>query len=165
MNLGFDLGSMILVYCSIIGGWIAWMILKPKPNAVILERIGENYYLSKGFHNNYYLQYRRATYPIPSTYDYWILLGKGFRFRPKWFRFFYIHGGMLARIEESQNRVEAQPAIDPQTLTQFVRSQTVSQILRGLTTSRTQIILNLVLGLAVGLMLGVLLTNWLGGGG
>ncbi|MEM0488661.1 MAG: hypothetical protein QW707_05600 [Candidatus Bathyarchaeia archaeon] len=165
MNLGFDLGSMILVYCSIIGGWVAWMILKPKPNAVILERIGENYYLSKGFHNNYYLQYRRATYPIPSTYDYWILLGRGFRLRPRWFRFFYVHNGMLARIEESGEKVEAQPAIDPQTLTQFVRSQTVSQILRGLTTSRTQIILNLVLGLAVGLMLGVLLTGWLGGGG
>jgi len=163
--IGLDIATLSLITASVLGGWLAWKILQPKPNAVILERIGDEYYLSKGFCNEYYLQYRRATYPIPSTYRYMVLLGKGFSPRPKWLRFFYIHHGQLAQIKEGEKEIEAEPAIDHQTLTQFIRSQTITQILRGLTVSRTTILLNLILGLVVGLMLGVILSQFVFTGG
>ena len=159
-----DITTMSLMVSAIVGGWLAWKILQPKPNAVILERVGDQYYLSKGFFNEYYLQYRRATYPIPSTYNYLVYLGRGFGMRLRPFRFFYIHHGQLAQIKEAEKQIEAEPAIDPHTLTQFIRSQTITQILRGLTVSRTTILLSLIMGLVVGLMLGVILTNFLGGG-
>lgn len=158
------LDTIILIYCGIAGSLVAYYILKPKPNAIVLEKIGENYHLSKSFCNESYLQHNKATYPIPSTYEYWVLLGKGFRLKPRWYRFFYIQNSMLAKIEENSEKIEAKPALDPQTITQFVRSQTIAQILRGMTVSKTQILLNLILGLAAGLMLGIFLTKMFFGG-
>ena len=165
--IGLDIATMSLIVSAIAGGWLAWRILQPKPDSIVLERVGEQYYLSKAYSNQYYLQYRKATYPIPSTYNYLVYLGKGFAKRPKPYRFFYIHHGQLVRVREGEKAVEAEPAIDPQTLTQFIRSQTITQILRGLTVSRTTMLLNLILGLAVGVMLGVILGNFIfhGGGG
>ena len=159
--IGLDLNTMILLYASIGGGWLAWQILKPKPNAIILERIGDNFYLSKGFHNNHYLQHRRATYPIPSTYDYWVLLGRGFvRFKPKWMRFFYIDNSILARIEEAK----AEPAVNQEIVSQFVRSQTLTQLLRSFTIPKTTLLLNLLAGAVMGLILGVFLAGYFVGG-
>ena len=156
--LGLDMNSMILLYASIGGGWLAWQILKPKPNAIILERIGDNFYLSKGFHNNYYLQHRRATYPIPSTYDYWVLLGRGFvRFKPKWMRFFYIENSVLSRIEEAK----AEPAVNQEIVNRFVRSQTLAQLLRSLTIPKTMLLLNLLAGAVMGIILGIFLAGWM----
>ena len=159
--IGLDMNSMILLYAAIGGGWLAWHILKPKPNAIILERIGDNFYLSKGFHNGYYLQHRRATYPIPSTYDYWVLLGRGFvRFKPKWMRFFYIENSVLSRIEEAK----AEPAINQEVVSQFVRSQTLTQLLRSFTIPKTTLLLNLLAGAVMGLILGVFLAGYFVGG-
>jgi len=156
-----DLNSMILLYAAIGGGFLAWQILKPKPNAIILEKLGENFYLSKGFHNDHYLQHRRATYPIPSTYDYWVLLGRGFvRFKPKWMRFFYIDNSTLARIEEAK----AEPAINQEVVSQFVRSQTLTQLLRSFTVPKTTLLLNLLAGAVMGLILGVFLAGYFVGG-
>ena len=155
-----DMNSMILLYASIGAGYLAWQILKPKPNAIILERIGDNFYLSKGFHNGYYLQHRRATYPIPSTYDYWVLLGRGFvKFRPKWMRFFYIENSVLSRIEEAK----AEPAVNQEIVSRFIRSQTLTQLLRSFTIPKTTILLNLLAGVVMGLILGVFMAGWLGG--
>jgi len=159
--IGLDMNSMILLYASIGAGYLAWQILKPKPNAIILERIGDNFYLSKGFHNNHYLQHRRATYPIPSTYDYWVLLGRGFvRFKPKWMRFFYIENSVLSRIEEAK----AEPAINHEVVSQFVRSQTLTQLLRSFTIPKTTLLLNLLAGAVMGLILGVFLAGYFVGG-
>ena len=156
--IGLDTNSMILLYASIGGGWLAWQILKPKPNAIILERIGDNFYLSKGFHNSHYLQHRRATYPIPSTYDYWVLLGRGFvRFKPKWMRFFYIENSVLSRIEEAK----AEPAVNQEIVNRFVRSQTLAQLLRSLTIPKTTLLLNLLAGAVLGLILGIFLAGWM----
>ena len=156
--LGLDMNSMILLYASIGGGWLAWQILKPKPNAIILERIGDNFYLSKGFHNEHYLQHRRATYPIPSTYDYWVLLGRGFvRFKPKWMRFFYIENSVLSRIEEAK----AEPAVNQEIVNRFVRSQTLAQLLRSLTIPKTMLLLNLLAGAVMGIILGIFLAGWM----
>jgi len=156
--LSLDMNSMILLYASIGGGWLAWQILKPKPNAIILERIGDNFYLSKGFHNSHYLQHRRATYPIPSTYDYWVLLGRGFvRFKPKWMRFFYIENSVLSRIEEAK----AEPAVNQEVVNRFVRSQTLAQLLRSLTIPKTTLLLNLLAGAVMGIILGIFLAGWM----
>jgi len=158
--IGLDMNSIILLYAAIGGGWLAWQILKPKPNAIILERIGDNFYLSKGFHNGYYLQHRRATYPIPSTYDYWVLLGRGFvRFKPKWMRFFYIENSVLSRIEEAK----AEPVLNQEVVSRFIRSQTLTQLLRSFTIPKTTILLNLLAGVVMGLILGVFMAGWLGG--
>jgi len=157
-----DLNSMILLYAAIGGGFLAWQILKPKPNAIILEKLGENFYLSKGFHNDHYLQHRRATYPIPSTYDYWVLLGRGFvRFKPKWMRFFYIHNSILSRIQENEGLVEAEPAVNQQLFSRFQRSQTLEKLLRGLTIPKTTLLFNFLAGAGVGVMLGIMLARWL----
>ena len=158
--LGLDMNSMILLYAAIGGGWLAWQILKPKPNAIVLERIGDNFYLSKAFHNEHYLQHRKATYPIPSTYDYWVLLGRGFvKFRPKWMRFFYIENSVLSRIEEAK----AEPAVNQEIVSRFIRSQTLTQLLRSFTIPKTTILLNLLAGVVMGLILGVFMAGWLGG--
>jgi len=158
--IGLDMNSMILLYAAIGGGWLAWQILKPKPNAIVLERIGDNFYLSKAFHNEHYLQHRRATYPIPSTYDYWVLLGRGFvRFKPKWFRFFYIENSVLSRIEEAK----AEPVLNQEVVSRFIRSQTLTQLLRSFTIPKTTILLNLLAGVVMGLILGVFMAGWLGG--
>ncbi|MCD6235890.1 MAG: hypothetical protein J7J94_02700, partial [Thaumarchaeota archaeon] len=162
-----DLNSMILLYAAIGGGYLAWMILKPKPNAVVLEKIGENFYLSKAFHNENYLQHRRATYPIPSTYNYWVLLGRGFiRFRLRWVRFFYIHDSVLSKIEEerkgeNEEVIEAKPAINQQLMSRFISSQTLEKLLRGLTIPKTTLLFNFLAGTGVGVMLGVMLARWL----
>ena len=156
--IGLDMNSMILLYAAIGGGWLAWQILKPKPNAIVLERIGDNFYLSKAFHNEHYLQHRRATYPIPSTYDYWVLLGRGFvRFKPKWFRFFYIENSVLSRIEEAK----AEPAVNQEIVNRFIRSQTLAQLLRSLTIPKTTLLLNLLAGAVMGIILGIFLAGWM----
>jgi len=156
--LGLDMNSMILLYAAIGGGWLAWQILKPKPNAIVLERIGDNFYLSKAFHNEHYLQHRKATYPIPSTYDYWVLLGRGFvKFRPKWMRFFYIENSVLSRIEEAK----AEPAVNQEIVNRFVRSQTLAQLLRSLTIPKTTLLLNMLAGAVMGLILGIFLARWM----
>ena len=156
--LGLDMNSMILLYAAIGGGWLAWQIMKPKPNAIVLERIGDNFYLSKAFHDEHYLQHRKATYPIPSTYDYWILLGRGFvKFRPKWMRFFYIENSVLSRIEEAK----AGPAVDQEIVNRFIRSQTLAQLLRSLTIPKTTLLLNLLAGAVMGIILGIFLAGWM----
>ena len=156
--LGLDMNSMILLYAAIGGGWLAWQIMKPKPNAIVLERIGDNFYLSKAFHNEHYLQHRKATYPIPSTYDYWVLLGRGFvKFRPKWMRFFYIENSVLSRIEEAK----AEPAVNQEIVNRFVRSQTLAQLLRSLTIPKTTLLLNMLAGAVMGLILGIFLARWM----
>ena len=159
MDLTILLGSLM------IGGFLAFEILRPKPNAVILEKIGDNYYLTKGFHNGYYLQHRGLTFPIPSSYEYWVRLGRGFiRFKPKWMRFFYIQNTQLAEIKEGGGEVEegrTQIAVDQQLLSQFVRSQTLSQVLRSFTIPRMTLLLYLLIGAVMGLMLGVILAGWL----
>ena len=159
MDLTILLGSLM------IGGFLAFEILRPKPNAVILEKIGDNYYLTKGFHNGYYLQHRGLTFPIPSSYEYWVRLGRGFiRFKPKWMRFFYIQNTQLAEIKEGGGEVEegrTQIAVDQQLLSQFVRSQTLSQVLRSFTIPRMTLLLYLLIGAVMGLMLGIILAGWL----
>ena len=156
--IGLDMNSMILLYASIGAGYLAWQILKPKPNAIVLERIGDNFYLSKAFHNEHYLQHRRATYPIPSTYDYWVLLGRGFvRFKPKWMRFFYIENSVLSRIEEAK----AEPAVNQEIVNRFIRSQTLAQLLRSLTIPKTTLLLNLLAGAVMGIILGIFLAGWM----
>ena len=155
----------ILLLGGIVGGFLAFEILRPKPNAVILEKIGDNYYLTKGFHNGYYLQHRGLTFPIPSSYEYWVRLGRGFiRFKPKWMRFFYIQNTQLAEIKEGGGEVEegrTQIAVNQQILSQFVRSQTLSQVLKSFTIPKTTILLYLIIGVVMGLMLGVILAGWL----
>jgi len=154
----------ILLLGGIVGGYLAFEILRPKPNAVILEKIGDNYYLTKGFHNGYYLQHRGLTFPIPSNYEYWVRLGRGFiRFKPKWMRFFYIQNTQLAEIKEGGGEVEegrTQIAVDQQLLSQFVRSQTLSQVLRSFTIPKTTLLLYLAIGAVMGLMLGIILAGW-----
>ena len=160
--LGLDFNTMILFYTAIAAGYLAWMILKPKPNAIVLEKIGDNFYLSKAFHNDHYLQHRKATFLIPSTYDYWVLLGRGFvRFKPKWMRFFYIHNSILSRIEENEKFVKAEPAVNQQLFSRFQRSQTLEKLLRGLTIPKTTLLFNFLAGSGVGIILGVMLARWL----
>ena len=158
MDLTILLGSLM------IGGFLAFEILRPKPNAVILEKIGDNYYLTKGFHNGYYLQHRGLTFPIPSNYEYWVRLGRGFkRFKPKWMRFFYIQNTQLAEIKEGGGEAEegrTRIAVDQQLLSQFVKSQTLSQVLRSFTIPKTTLLLYLAIGAVMGLMLGVILAGW-----
>ena len=152
MDLTILLGSLM------IGGFLAFEILRPKPNAVILEKIGDNYYLTKGFHNGYYLQHRGLTFPIPSTYEYWVRLGRGFiKFRPKWLRFFYIEDTQLAEIKEGKSEI----AVNQKIISDFVKSQTLSQVLRSFTIPKTTLLLYLVIGAVMGLMLGVILAGWL----
>ena len=160
-----DLNSMILLYAAIGGGFLAWQILKPKPNAIILEKLGENFYLSKGFHNDHYLQHRRATYPIPSTYDYWVLLGRGFvKFKPKWVRFFFIDNSVLCRIREKElGEAESELVVNQRLLSEYARAETAKQLMRGLAVSKTQVLLNLLAGVVMGLILGVFMAGWLGG--
>lgn len=146
-----------LAITGIIGGFLAYQYLRPRPNAVVLEKVGENYALSKAFHNEHYLQYRRHTFPIPSTYEYWVMLWRGFSLRPKWIRFFYIENSMLSRISEGQT----EPAITPEILTQFVRSQTLTQLLRGLTIPKMTLIMYLIMGLIAGLLAGFVLAGWI----
>jgi len=164
--IGLDMGSMILLYAAIGGGWLAWQILKPKPNAIILERIGDNFYLSKGFHNEHYLQHRRATYPIPSTYDYWVLLGRGFvRFKPRWMRFFFIDNSVLCRINEKKlGEAEAELVVNQNLLSQYARAETAKQLMRALTVSKTQILLNMLAGVVMGLILGIFMAGYFVGG-
>ena len=151
MDLTILLGSLM------IGGFLAFEILRPKPNAVILEKIGDNYYLTKGFHNGYYLQHRGLTFPIPSTYEYWVRLGRGFiRFRPKWLRFFYIEDTQLAEIKEGRSEI----AVNQKIISDFVRSQTLSQVLRSFTIPKTTLLLYLIIGAVMGLMLGIILAGW-----
>ena len=154
----------ILLLGGIVGGYLAFEILRPKPNAVILEKIGDNYYLTKGFHNGYYLQHRGLTFPIPSNYEYWVRLGKGFKmFKPKWMRFFYIQNTQLAEIKEGGGEAEegrTRIAVDQQLLSQFVRSQTLSQVLRSFTIPKMTLLLYLAIGAVMGLMLGVILAGW-----
>jgi len=141
-----------------IGGFLAFEILRPKPNAVILEKIGDNYYLTKGFHNGYYLQHRGLTFPIPSTYEYWVRLGRGFiKFRPKWLRFFYIEDAQLAEIKEGRSEI----AVNQKIISDFVKSQTLSQVLRSFTIPKTTLLLYLIIGAVMGLMLGIILAGWL----
>ena len=152
MDLTILLGSLM------IGGFLAFEILRPKPNAVILEKIGDNYYLTKGFHNGYYLQHRGLTFPIPSTYEYWVRLGRGFiRFRPKWLRFFYIEDTQLAEIKEGKSEI----VVNQKIISDFVRSQTLSQVLRSFTIPKTTLLLYLIIGAVMGLMLGIILAGWL----
>ena len=152
MDLTILLGSLM------IGGFLAFEILRPKPNAVILEKIGDNYYLTKGFHNGYYLQHRGLTFPIPSTYEYWVRLGRGFiRFRPKWLRFFYIEDTQLAEIKEGKSEI----AVNQKIISDFVRSQTLSQVLRSFTIPKITLLLYLAIGAVMGLMLGIILAGWL----
>ena len=137
---------------------MAFEILRPKPNAVILEKIGDNYYLTKGFHNGYYLQHRGLTFPIPSTYEYWVRLGRGFiKFKPKWLRFFYIEDAQLAEIKEGRSEI----AVNQKIISDFVRSQTLSQVLRSFTIPKTTLLLYLIIGAVMGLMLGIILAGWL----
>lgn len=151
------LGIELMIGAVIVGGWAAWEILKPKPNAIVLEKLGDNYYLSKAYHNDYYLQYRGLTFPIPSTYEYWVRLGRGFvRFRPKWIRFFYIEDTQLARITEGRS----EPSISPELLSRFVESKTLEQILRSFTTPKMTILFYMLGGVVMGLMLGVTLAGW-----
>ena len=152
MDLTILLGSLM------IGGFLAFEILRPKPNAVILEKIGDNYYLTKGFHNGYYLQHRGLTFPIPSTYEYWVRLGRGFiKFKPKWLRFFYIEDAQLAEIKEGRSEI----AVNQKIISDFVRSQTLSQVLRSFTIPKTTLLLYLAIGAVMGLMLGIILAGWL----
>ena len=162
--IGLDLNTMILLYASIGGGWLAWQILKPKPNAIVLERIGDNFYLSKAFHNEHYLQHRRATYPIPSTYNYWVLLGRGFvRLKPRWFRFFFIDNSVLCRISEKElGEAESELVVNQSLLSQYARAETAKQLMRALTVSKTQVLLNMLAGVVMGLILGVFMAGWLG---
>ena len=151
MDLTILLGSLM------IGGFLAFEILRPKPNAVILEKIGDNYYLTKGFHNGYYLQHRGLTFPIPSTYEYWVRLGRGFiKFRPKWLRFFYIEDTQLAEIKEGKSEI----AVNQKIISDFVKSQTLSQVLRSFTIPKTTLLLYLAIGAVMGLMLGIILAGW-----
>ena len=151
MDLTILLGSLM------IGGFLAFEILRPKPNAVILEKIGDNYYLTKGFHNGYYLQHRGLTFPIPSTYEYWVRLGRGFtKFKPKWLRFFYIEDAQLAEIKEGRSEI----AVNQKIISDFVRSQTLSQVLRSFTIPKTTLLLYLIIGAVMGLMLGIILAGW-----
>ena len=152
MDLTILLGSLM------IGGFLAFEILRPKPNAVVLEKIGDNYYLTKAFHNGYYLQHRGLTFPIPSTYEYWVRLGRGFiKFRPKWLRFFYIEDTQLAEIKEGRSEI----AVNQKIISDFVRSQTLSQVLRSFTIPKTTLLLYLIIGAVMGLMLGIILAGWL----
>ena len=158
----------ILLLGGIVGGYLAFEILRPKPNAVILEKIGDNYYLTKGFHNGYYLQHRGLTFPIPSSYEYWVRLGKGFiRFKPKWMRFFYIQNTQLAEIKEDKSEegeeARSEATIDQKLFSDFMKSETLTQILRSFTIPKTTILMYLIIGVAMGLMLGVILAGWVHG--
>ena len=147
----------LLLASGLIGGFLAFELLRPKPNAVILEKIGDNYYLTKGFHNGHYLQHRGLTFPIPSTYEYWVRLGRGFiRFRPKWLRFFYIEDTQLAEIKEGKSEI----VVNQKIISDFVRSQTLSQVLRSFTIPKTTLLLYLAIGGIMGLMLGIILAGW-----
>ena len=162
MDLTILLGSLM------IGGFLAFEILRPKPNAVILEKIGDNYYLTKGFHNGHYLQHRGLTFRIPSTYEYWVRLGRGFiRFKPKWMRFFYIQNTQLAEIKEDKSGEEEEAkskiTIDQKLFSDFMKSETLTQILRSFTIPKTTILMYLIIGVAMGLMLGVILAGWVHG--
>ena len=148
----------LLLAGGLIGGFLAFELLRPKPNAVILEKIGDNYYLTKGFHNDHYLQHRGLTLPIPSTYEYWVRLGRGFiRFRPKWLRFFYIEDTQLAEIKEGKSEI----VVNQKIISDFVRSQTLSQVLRSFTIPKTTLLLYLAIGAIMGLMLGIILAGWI----
>ncbi len=148
----------LLLAGGLIGGFLAFELLRPKPNAVILEKIGDNYYLTKGFHNDHYLQHRGLTFPIPSTYEYWVRLGRGFiRFRPKWLRFFYIEDTQLAEIKEGKSEI----VVNQKIISDFVRSQTLSQVLRSFTIPKTTLLLYLAIGAIMGLMLGIILAGWI----
>lgn len=148
----------LLLAGGLIGGFLAFELLRPKPNAVILEKIGDNYYLTKGFHNDHYLQHRGLTFPIPSTYEYWVRLGRGFiRFRPKWLRFFYIEDTQLAEIKEGKSEI----VVNQKIISDFVRSQTLSQVLRSFTIPKTTLLLYLAIGGIMGLMLGIILAGWI----
>jgi len=148
----------LLLASGLIGGFLAFELLRPKPNAVILEKIGDNYYLTKGFHNDHYLQHRGLTFPIPSTYEYWVRLGRGFiRFRPKWLRFFYIEDTQLAEIKEGKSEI----VVNQKIISDFVRSQTLSQVLRSFTIPKTTLLLYLAIGAIMGLMLGIILAGWI----
>jgi hypothetical protein len=148
---------VLLVTGVTVGGYLAYQILKPKPNAVVLEKYGENYLLSKAYHNEYYLRYRGLTLPIPSTYEYWVMLGRGFRLIPKWYRFFYVDNARLYDIKHDGN---VQSAVDTKLISDFVRTQTVAQILRGLTIPKMTVLMYLIAGILAGLLLGVVLGGW-----
>ena len=148
----------LLLAGGLIGGFLAFELLRPKPNAIVLEKIGDNYYLTKGFHNDHYLQHRGLTFPIPSTYEYWVRLGRGFiRFRPKWLRFFYIEDTQLAEIKEGKSEI----VVNQKIISDFVRSQTLSQVLRSFTIPKTTLLLYLAIGGIMGLMLGIILAGWI----
>ena len=148
----------LLLAGGLIGGFLAFELLRPKPNAIVLEKIGDNYYLTKGFHNDHYLQHRGLTFPIPSTYEYWVRLGRGFiRFRPKWLRFFYIEDTQLAEIKEGKSEI----VVNQKIISDFVRSQTLSQVLRSFTIPKTTLLLYLAIGAIMGLMLGIILAGWI----
>jgi len=156
----------LLLASGLIGGFLAFELLRPKPNAVILEKIGDNYYLTKGFHNDHYLQHRGLTFPIPSTYEYWVRLGRGFiKFKPKWMRFFYIQNTQLAEIKENKSEegeeARSETTIDQKLFSDFMKSETLTQILRSFTIPKTTLLLYLVIGAVMGLMLGVILAGWL----
>ena len=148
----------ILLLGGIVGGYLAFELLRPRPNAVVLEKIGDNYYLTKAFHNGYYLQHRGMAFPIPSTYEYWVRLGRGFiKFKPKWLRFFYIEDTQLAEIKEGKSEI----AVNQKIISDFVKSQTLSQVLRSFTIPKTTLLLYLAIGAVMGLMLGIILAGWL----
>ena len=148
----------LLLAGGLIGGFLAFELLRPKPNAIVLEKIGDNYYLTKGFHNDHYLQHRGLTFPIPSTYECWVRLGRGFiRFRPKWLRFFYIEDTQLAEIKEGKSEI----VVNQKIISDFVRSQTLSQVLRSFTIPKTTLLLYLAIGAIMGLMLGIILAGWI----
>ena len=158
----------LLLAGGLIGGFLAFELLRPKPNAVILEKIGENYYLAKGYCNSYYLQHRGLTFRIPSTYEYWVRLGRGFiKFKPKWMRFFYIQNTQLAEIKEDESEegeeARSEITVDQKLFSDFMKSETLTQILRSFTIPKTTILMYLIIGVAMGLMLGVILAGWVHG--
>lgn len=150
----------IIIYALVIIGAVSYFILRMRYNAVVLEKIGEGYALSKARHNDYYLSYRGAVFPIPSTYEYWVRTGRGFSRLPRWYRFFYLDNGVLAEIKELG---EVEQAINRQLVSQFIRTQTLSQILRSFTIPKTMVLLYLAVGVVMGMILGASLTSWFGG--
>ena len=152
----------IILNSALGAGAIIYFLLRPRYNAVVLEKIGQGYALSKAKFRDDYLLYRGAVFPIPHEYDYWVRTGRGFSRIPKWFRFFYLDNGILAEIRDVG---ETEVAVNRQLLSQFVRTQTLSQILRGFSLPKTTILLNLAIGVVLGMVLGFSFATWFGGGG
>ena len=48
-------------------------------------------------------------------------------------------------------------------LSQYARAETAKQLMRALTVSKTQVLLNMLAGVVMGLILGIFMTGWLGG--